>query len=306
MNITFCCSNTEADLWLAALRVALPQAHITLWQSGAPLADYAIVWVPPQAFFDQQTALKGIFNIGAGVDALMRLRLPKGVPVVRLTDAGMGLEMAEYVCQAVAEFRRDFAGLRAAQARGQWQVPSVPSRQAFNVGIMGFGVLGQQVAKALRYFEYPVNAWSQTARHSDGIQHYAGESELGAFLAVSQVVVCLLPRTPQTENLLNHQRLSQLPQGAYLINVARGALVVDQDLLALLDSGHLKAAWLDVFRQEPLPPSHPFWHHPAITLTPHISAPTQLQASVDQIAHHIRCIDQGLPVPGQVALEKGY
>lgn len=306
MNITFCCTNTESAPWLSALQQAIGQAHITLWQSGAPLADYAIVWAPPQAFFDQQTALKGIFNIGAGVDALMRLHLPPDVPVVRLSDAGMGVEMAEYVCHAVAEFYRGFARLRQAQRAAKWEPTSLPSRQQMPVGVMGFGILGQQVAKALQHFGYPVNAWSQTPRTVEGVRHYAGPSQLSAFLAASQVLVCLLPRTPQTENILNRETLSQLPSGACLINVARGALVVDEDLLALLEIGHLRAAWLDVFRQEPLPAEHPFWQHPAITVTPHISAPTQLGASVAQIAQKLAMLEAGLAVPGLVAMERAY
>jgi glyoxylate/hydroxypyruvate reductase A len=125
-------------------------------------------------------------------------------------------------------------------------------------------------------------------------------------LAASRVLVCLLPRTPQTENLLNRETLSQLPRGACLVNVARGALVVDDDLLALLDSGHLSAAYLDVFREEPLPAHHPYWHHPAVTVTPHMSGPTQLQASVDQIAQKLQQLVQGLPVQGIVKSARGY
>lgn len=306
MRLTFCCANTESAPWLVALQKALPKARITLWQSGAPLADYAIVWVPPQAFFDEQTALKGIFNIGAGVDALMRLRLPAGVPVIRLSDAGMGVEMAEYVCHAVAEMFRGFGRLRQAQTRAEWAPGGVPMRQDWPVGIMGFGILGQRVAQALRHFDYPVNAWSQTPREVAGVRHFVGPSELNVFLAASRVLVCLLPRTPQTENLLNFETLSQLPKGGCLINVARGALVVDDDLLALLDSGHLRAAWLDVFREEPLPAEHPFWHHPAITITPHMSAPTQLQASVEQIAQKLAALEKGLTVPGLVAMDRAY
>jgi glyoxylate/hydroxypyruvate reductase A len=218
----------------------------------------------------------------------------------------MGVEMAEYVCHAVAEFLRDFSGLRQAQAARQWTAAPTLSRREMPVGIMGFGVLGQRVAEALRHFEYPVNAWSASPRETPGVRHYWGQAQLPNFLAASRVLVCLLPKTPATENLLNAHTLSQLPQGAYLVNVARGALVVDKDLLLLLDSGHLKAAWLDVFRQEPLPTDHPFWNHPAITITPHISAPTQLHASVAQIAHHLQCLANGLPVAGQVERSRGY
>jgi glyoxylate/hydroxypyruvate reductase len=306
MNITFCCARTDPSPWLQALRLALPEANITLWEPGHPLARYAIVWAPPQQFFDEQTALKGIFNIGAGVDALMQLHLPQGVPVTRLRDAGMGFEMAEYVCHAVAEYFRDFAGLRVAQQRAEWAPRPPLSRQDFAVGILGFGVLGQHVARALLGFGYPVNAWSHKPQQHAGVRHFAGAGALADCLQASRVLVCLLPLTPHTKGILNRENLGQLQKGAYLINVARGAHLLTDDLLALLANGHLKGATLDVFEQEPLPADHPFWHHPAITVTPHMSAPTLLQPSVDQIATKLRLLEAGQPLPGLVVADRGY
>ena len=306
MHITFFSKDAKPEPWVNALRQHLPEAHVDAWAPGAQPADYAVVWAPPQDFLDAQPRLKGIFNIGAGVDALMQLRLPAGVPVVRLDDAGMSVQMAEYVCHAVIRYFRelDLYAEEATQASWAFRRPRV--RADFRVGVMGLGVLGQRVARALRGFEFPVQGWSRTPRQVEGITCHAGADGMGAFLAGSQVLVNLLPLTPDTENILNRDTLAQLRPGAYVINVARGAHLVDADLLALLDSGHLAGATLDVFRTEPLPAEHPFWQHRCITVTPHTSARTLRDESVAQIAGKIRALERGESITGVVDPLRGY
>ncbi|HRK37108.1 MAG TPA: glyoxylate/hydroxypyruvate reductase A [Burkholderiaceae bacterium] len=313
MRITFCCTGTAPEPWLQGLRAALPGADVSLWSPGAPAADYGVVWAPPQTFIDQQPGLKALFNIGAGVDALLRLRLPPGLAVVRLDDAGMSVQMAEYVCQAVIRHFREFDRAEADMAAGQWAFRKPRQRADFPVGIMGLGVLGSRVAQALQAFDFTVNGWSRSAKPAVGplahVRTFAGEEQLPAFLSASRVLVNLLPLTTQTENILNHQTLSQLQPGGYVINVARGAHVVDADLLALLDSGHLAGATLDVFRTEPLPAGHPFWQHPKLTLTPHTSARTLRDESVAQIARKIGALAAGEPLSslaGVVDVTQGY
>ncbi len=306
MRITFCCTDTKPEPWLAGLRLALPQAAVTLWQPGAPLADHAVVWAPPQQFFDEQTQLQGIFNIGAGVDALLKLHLPPGAQVVRLDDAGMSVQMAEFVCHALIRHFRELDGYDADTAQGKWSYRKPRLRADYPVGIMGLGVLGQRVARAVAGFGFPVNGWSQSPKHIAGINSFSGTDQLHAFLQASRVLVCLLPLTPDTQDILNAQTLGQLMPGGYLINVARGGHLVDGDLLALLDSGHLAGAALDVFRTEPLPPEHPFWHHPKITVTPHTSARTLRDESIAQIAAKMLAMQGGEAVAGVVSLQKGY
>lgn len=309
MRITFCCTGTAPEPWLQGLRAALPEAEVTLWAPGAPPADHAVVWAPPQQFIDEQPGLTALFNIGAGVDALLRLRLPPGMHVVRLDDAGMSVQMAEYVCQAVIRHFREFDLAEADMAAGKWAFRKPRHRADFAVGIMGLGVLGSRVAQALQAFDFPVNGWSRSAKQLPGVQCFAGNGGLSPFLAASRVLVNLLPLTAQTENILNQRTLSQLQPGGYVINVARGAHLVDADLLALLDSGHLAGATLDVFRTEPLPTGHPFWHHPKLTLTPHTSARTLRDDSVAQIARKIRALAAGDPIgniPGVVDTSLGY
>lgn len=306
MRISFCCTDTASEPWLQGLRAALPAADVALWEPGAPLADYAVVWAPTQQFFDEQPQLKAVFNIGAGVDALLKLCLPPNALVVRLDDAGMSVQMAEYVCHAVIRHFRELDAYEADTRQGTWSFRKPRSRTDFPVGIMGLGVLGERVARSLVGFEFPVMGWSRTPKSVDGVQCFAGEQGFADFLAASRVLVCLLPLTPETRDIMNHANMSRLQSGAYIINVARGAHLVEDELLMLLDSGHLAGATLDVFRTEPLPAGHPFWQHPKIVVTPHTSARTLRSESITQIASKITAIQRGEPVAGVVEPSRGY
>ncbi|TFZ07217.1 glyoxylate/hydroxypyruvate reductase A [Ramlibacter henchirensis] len=306
MRICFHATGTKVAPWVQGLKSALPEAEVTEWTPGAPPADYAVVWHPPQQLLDEQAGLQAIFNIGAGVDALMNLRLRPDLKVVRLDDAGMSVQMAEYVCHALIRHFREFDVFEQDAKQGSWSFRRPRLRSEYPVGLMGLGVLGARVAQAVRQFEFPVNGWSRTPRPLEGVRCFAGRGQFDDFLAASRVLVCLLPLTPETENILDRRSLGRLMPGGYLINVARGAHLVEQDLLALLDEGHLAGATLDVLREEPPAPDHSFRTHPKITLTPHISARTLREESIAQIAAKIRAMGRGEPVAGVVDPLRGY
>jgi len=284
----------------------LPGAVVEAWRPGAPQADHAVVWAPPQQFIDEQPALKGIFNIGAGVDGLMKLKLPRQALVVRIDDGGMAVQMAEFVCHAVIRHFRELDVYEAEIGQGQWSHRKPQRRSEFPVGVMGLGVLGERVARAVAQFEFPVRGWSRSPRQVPGVQCFAGPAQFDEFLAGTRVLVCLLPLTAETRDIMNARNLSRLLPGGYVINVARGAQLVDDDLIALLDSGHLAGAALDVFRTEPLPAEHPFWRHPKITITPHTSARTLRDETIAQIAGKIQALERGEPIAGVVDVERGY
>ena len=306
MKITVCFDRLDPAPWVQGVQAALPQAQVSAWTAGAPQADVAIVWAPPQQFVDEQPGLQAMFNIGAGVDALLKLRLPSRLKVVRLDDAGMSVQMAEYVCHAVIRHFRELDGYDADTRSGKWSYRKPRHRQDFAVGVMGLGVLGERVAKALQVFDFPVNGYSRSPRQVEGVRCFSGPGQLGDFLQASRVLVNLMPLTPETENILNRETLSQLQRGGYLINVARGHHLVEEDLIALIDEGHLSGATLDVFRTEPLPAGHPFWQHPRITVTPHTSARTLRDESIAQIVGKINALQRGEPIRGVVDAQRGY
>lgn len=306
MKISLCCTDTKTEPWLEGLRAALPQARIDLWQPGAPPADYAVVWAPPQQFLDEQPGLRALFNIGAGVDALLKLRIPEGCRVVRIDDGGMAVQMAEYVCHAVVRHFRELDGYEADMRAGRWGFRRPRTRTEFPVGVMGLGVLGERVARALAHFDFPVNGWSRSPKALEGIRTFSGADGFHDFLGASRVLVNLLPLTPETQDIINRDTLARLQPGGYVVNVARGAHLVDEDLIELIDSGHIAGATLDVFRTEPLPEGHPFWAHPKITATPHTSARTLREESIAQIVGKMQAMERGEPVAGTVDLRRGY
>jgi glyoxylate/hydroxypyruvate reductase A len=306
MNITICFDKLPPEPWVQGLKQAFPQASVSAWTPGASPADHAIVWAPPQQFIDEQSGLQTLFNIGAGVDALLQLKLPPSLKVVRLDDAGMSVQMAEYVCHAVIRHFRELDGYDADTQAGKWSYRKPRSRADFAVGVMGLGVLGERVAKALQMFEFPVNGYSRSPKDLAGIRCFSGLQALPDFLAATRVLVNLMPLTPETENILNHATLSQLQKGGYLINVARGKHLVEEDLIALIDNGHLAGATLDVFRTEPLPAGHPFWQHPKITVTPHTSARTLREESIAQIVGKMQALQRGESINGVVDHQRGY
>jgi glyoxylate/hydroxypyruvate reductase A len=295
--------------WARDFAAALPQAEMVVWAEGQllPPCDYAVLWSPPPELLGQLASVKAIFLMGAGVEAVLKFRdaLPD-VPVIRLGDAGMAAQMVEYVAYAVLRYFRRFDEYEEQARLGVWNPLAVRSKADFTVGVLGLGKLGVPVVQALRQLGFPVRGWSRSPKEIPGVDCFAGMDALDEFLGATQVLVCMLPLTPETNNLLDRARLSKLPAGAYLVNVARGAQVAEPDLMALIRSGHIAGATLDVFRNEPLPAPHPFWDEPRITITPHISALTVREEAVRQIAGKIALLEQGEHVADVVDLDRGY
>lgn len=307
MQVLLRTSREQSEAWQEGLRAALPEADVTVWPDIVAKPDYVAAWKPTPELFEHIAAPKAIFNLGAGVDGLLRLpNLPAGVPVIRLEDAGMAQQMAEYVTLAVLAAQRHRDVYVTQQRSTIWRPLTRIAATDFAVGMLGLGVLGRACLEALRPFGYPLLGWSRHPKQIAGVTTFAGMKALNAMLARTRALVCLLPATADTRGLLDAQHLSGLPRGAHVINVARGALVVDDDLIALLDSGHLGGATLDVFNEEPLPATHPFWHHPKIVLTPHVSAVTLVDESVAQVAAKIRRLERGETVTGVIDPDLGY
>ncbi|EMH7334003.1 glyoxylate/hydroxypyruvate reductase GhrA [Serratia bockelmannii] len=313
MNIIYYHPLFNAQEWLAGIKQRLPQAEIREWQRGDERpADYALVWRPPHEMLANRRDLKAVFALGAGVDAILDQErkhpgtLPAGVPLLRLEDTGMAQQMQEYALSYVLRYFRRFDEYQALQQRQEWQPLDPHSLDDFTIGILGAGVLGQSVARKLTEFGFRVRCWSRSAKQIDGVQSFAGEAQRAAFLDGVKLLINLLPNTPETVGILNRELFAQLSTGAYLINIARGAHLVEADLLAALEQGQLTAAALDVFAREPLPQDHPFWRHPRVTITPHIAAITLPQQAMDQIAANIRALEAGRTPAGVVDRQRGY
>lgn len=306
MRIIVYLTDNRPEPWIQGLQAEFPDAIIESWEPGAPHADHAVVWAPPQQLLDEQPKLRGLFNIGAGVDALLKLRVQAQTRIVRLDDAGMSVQMAEYVCHALIRHFREFDVYEADAREGEWSYRKPRLRRDFPVGIMGLGVLGERVAKAVAQFEFPVLGWSRSPKEIEGVRVFSGEDQFDNFLSSTRVLVNLLPLTAATRGILNRDTLGKLKPQGYLISIARGGHLVEEHLIPMLDAGQLAGATLDVFQVEPLAAGHAFWRHPKITVTPHASARTLREESVTQIAGKIRAMAQGLPVSGVVDPVRGY
>ncbi|EAZ9179061.1 glyoxylate/hydroxypyruvate reductase GhrA [Salmonella enterica] len=312
MEIIFYHPTFNAAWWVNALEKALPHARVREWKAGDNHpADYALVWQPPVEMLAGRP-LKAVFALGAGVDSILSKlnahpeMLDASIPLFRLEDTGMGLQMQEYAVSQVLHWFRRFDDYQALKNQAIWKPLPEYTREEFGVGIMGAGVLGSKVAESLQAWGFPLRCWSRSRKSWPGVESYAGREELRAFLNQTRVLINLLPNTAQTVGIINSELLDQLPDGAYVLNLARGVHVQEADLLAALDSGKLKGAMLDVFSQEPLPQESPLWRHPRIAMTPHIAAVTRPAEAIDYIARTITQLEKGEPVTGQVDRARGY
>lgn len=296
------------ERWQAAMQAALPQFEVIAWEPGAAEtgARYAVVWSPPDAVFQTERGLEAIFNLGAGVDHLLALPSLPDIPVYRLEDAGMAPQMAEYVIYSLARLSRGFDTYSGQQRQANWAPQPATRYDDWPVGIMGLGQLGSHVARAVAALGYPVAGWARSPRQVDGVEVFHGAQRLKDFLGRTRVLVNLLPLTPDTTGIIDRELLAGLLPNAVIINIARGGHVVDDDLLAALDSGGVQAAVLDVFNQEPLPADHPYWSHPRVRITPHVAAMTLEADAVEQISRRIRGLEQGETVSGLVRRDTGY
>lgn len=269
--------------------------------------EVALAWDPPSGVLAALPNLKMIVSLGMGVDHLLKHKdLPKGIPITRIHDASLIDQMAEYALLASLRILRLSDAYDALQRQATWK--RLELREAFDlrIGVMGLGAIGARVAADHGRLGFPVRGWARSAKRIEGVQCFAGAEGLQPFLAETDVLICLLPLTPETRGIVNARTLAQLPQGAHVVNVARGGHVVDADLLAALESGQISSATLDVFNQEPLPADHPYWHHPKVRVTPHIAGQSNPRTAAQGVALNVQRLRQGRPLENLIDPRAGY
>jgi glyoxylate/hydroxypyruvate reductase len=313
VRVLVCVAADEASPWMALFESALPDARVERREPGAPVdasapaADYVVAAQSCEHLFAEQRAPRAVFTLSAGVGHALRMpHLPAGVPLIRVEDAGMAPQMVRYVLAAVLRHAQRLDEYAMQQGRQQWEQREPRAASSLAVGILGLGVIGAAIARALAAQGFAVRGYARSHKAIAGVRCHAGDAEFPAFLAGLDVLVSVVPDTPATRGILNRTTLSQLADGAHLVNVGRGSALVEDDLVPLLDAGKLGGATLDVFRKEPLPPEHPFWRHPRIAVTPHVAGLTVPEDTVAQIAAKIGRLERGATVTGVVDRTRGY
>ncbi|KYG82363.1 2-hydroxyacid dehydrogenase [Roseivirga echinicomitans] len=296
----------DPKAWFEGLSKSERVGKIHVWPTEEDLSkvEALFVWKPlAEGVIEKLPNLKWISSLGAGVDHLMTdPQVPKNIPITRIVDPNLTTDMANYVMMGVIMHQRSFRLLQQNQQKSHWE------RITYNklrVGVMGLGELGGHLAKQLYAAGFEVSGYSRTQKQIDGVDCY-DENHLDTFLSELDVLVNLLPITPKTVGILNYELLSKTPKGCYLINVARGNHLVDNDLLKLLDENHLSGAMLDVFHQEPLPNDHPFWAHEKVVVTPHVASVTSPESALNLLKGNIDRLVHETPLLHQVDLNRGY
>jgi glyoxylate/hydroxypyruvate reductase A len=301
-----------ADEYLATFVEAartLPEIELLPYEPGLDLKgiDYLLMWRPVPGLAAALPDLKAVFCFGAGVERLLvNPDLPAHVPIVRMVEPGLTQVMTEYILWQTLRHHRRIWELEEAQAEGRWAPHWYPAAWDRPIGILGLGELGQAAARKLLDFDFPLRGWSRHRKDLAGVQSFAGAAELPDFLRGLQILICLLPLTPETTGILRAEHFALLAPAASLINAGRGGHLVEADLLPALDSGQLQAASLDVFSREPLPPDHPFWRHPRIFMTPHNASDTNPASGLREISRQISRHRSGLPLEHVADRQRGY
>jgi glyoxylate/hydroxypyruvate reductase A len=297
------------QFWKSRIADAFKEAEVFLWDEdefSKDEIDFAIVWSPPGGMLASLKNLRAVFSVGAGISHItVDPTLPKSLPIIRTTGEVLRRRMCEYIALHVLRIHRRLPEIESASRLRKWRWIVEPTADSKTIGIMGFGNLGYAAAKCLRSLGYNVKGLVKTPRDFYDFEVYEKKS-MGAFLKNVDILICMLPGTEETENIICKETLNQLPKGSWIINVGRGSHVNDSDLIEALDNGQIAGAVLDVFRTEPLPPDHPFWGHEEILITSHTASAIEAMVGTEIIANNIRKFMNGEKIADLVDLAKGY
>ena len=307
--LLFSSPDDPVDLWLPALRTAFPDLEIRVAPEFGDKADieFALVYKPPAGMLSGLQNLRLIQSVAAGCDHILAdPDLPAGIPICRMVDDYLRAMMSEWAIYAVLHFHRDFPAYRASQDRAEWNRGWPEYTPETDVGVLGLGAIGADVAGKLAALDFRMHGWSQSPKSIAGVTSHHGPDGLSTMLGQCRYLVNVLPLTDSTRGIINAETLAAMPAGSYVINLGRGGHVVDEHLLAALDSGHIAGAFLDVFNTEPLPPEHPYWGHPSVVVTPHVAGELVPRSCVKVVEANVRRMQAGEPLLYELDRERGY
>jgi len=309
MSIAILANHRAASVWKKAIQEQLPNTQVTIFNESkdALKAEFLVCWKPENEQLQAFSNLKVIQSLGAGVDHIFDgNQIAEEVKVVRLIDERLTLDMWEYTLAATMSHIKDFAKYKRQESYMHWDRKQYKTISETTISILGLGQIGGYVAKQFAKLGFKVQGWSNSKKKIRKVKTFAGLKELPKLLQKTDILINILPLTASTKGILNHDLLSQLPKGAYLINVGRGGHLVEKDLIPLIDSGQLTGATLDVFEKEPLPKNHPFWSHSKIQVTPHVASMTNVKSTVNQVVANYQRMKEGRALLNEVSPMKGY
>lgn len=309
MSLLFIAPDRDLSSWKKAIQDIDPNIDVEFWPAieDKNRIQFAVCWNQPKHVMDSFPNLKAVSSLGAGADHLLTdEHLPESVDICRVVSPSLVQQMKEYVTAAVLSIQRNFVDYIRQKDQKKWDPHSHPLASELSIGIMGLGELGRPAAKQLARMDYNVSGWARTSKKIEGVETFAGPEEKKAFLNATQILICLLPLTQETEGILDLNTFKQLQENAWIINAARGEHLVDEDLIYALDSNILQGAWLDVFSEEPLPDRHAFWNREHIIITPHIASITKPHEVADQIVDNYKRALSGIELNYKVDREIGY
>ncbi len=309
MAIVIIRQDGKIPMWQQALKSAAKDVEVYSYLEEHPKdkITMALVWKHPKGELSKYPNLKCIASSGAGVDFIFEdENRPKNLPITRVVDVMLAQDMSEHVIALIFSYLKNLGQYCIDQMNKIWKPKDYRRISDFTVGILGLGALGSVLANDLVRFGFRTQGWSNSKKHIEKVTSFAGSAQLSDFLSTSEILICLLPLTDATSGILNGKLFQQLPQGAYIINVARGGHLIDTDLIEYIDSGQLSGACLDVFHQEPLSIDHPFWEHDKIHMTPHYASVSDTDSVVPQIIENYHRLREGEALINVVSREKGY
>ena len=312
MKLMFVSEEDRAEPWRDQLLAEFPKMEFFVWPEDANridlgLINYTLAWKPPVGVLRNLTGLKFVQSLGAGVDGLLLdPSLPRHIPISRMVDRSLIQGMTEYILYNVIHYHRKMGDYAFQQNTKTWRALYQVDPRERRIGLMGLGQLGSDAAEKLLPLEFDVASWTRSPKKMAGVSNFHGPDGLIDFLARTEILICLLPLTSATHGIINSTNLANLPRGAIVINCARGGHVVDEDLLAALDTDQIAGACLDVFNEEPLPKDHPYWTHPKVRITPHTASLTAAHSAVKYVIENILRVERGELPLNIVNLEDGY